>query len=596
MDFKKMKKNARGVLKKHYWLFVMVCLFASMIGVDNTDAFARLRSALNVSVDVRNDVIYNSEAGLADIYYYVFGDEEEPDTYGTGKYKKIGPVELGRADGVFAKTINGITSGSFLVRLFYIINSFARSESAAVVIFLAIIILTAFFVWFFICRVVMVISRRLFLESRLYAVIPPGRISFLIRVRKWFHVAVILMRSFFVQLAWWFTIAGGFISYYAYILVPYIAAENPDIPAKEALRLSKTMMKGRKWKLFCMHLSFIGWKLLGLLTLGLLDTFYTVPYMTAFFGEFYAARRAEAIEEKLPGYEFLNDRYLFEYAEQETLYGAYADLLTDANVVEQPGARSRIGEFFASVFGIVLKTSKREQAWCEYEEDQIRRHTIEKVMQYEAYPRRLFTLPEKNLAVRPEKLHYIRHYSLSSIVIMFFAFSFVGWIWEVSIHLVEDGMFVNRGVMHGPWLPIYGSGALLILIALNRFRKNPWLEFLLAILLCGVVEYFTSWLLEVNHGGTKWWDYTGYFININGRICAEGLLVFGIGGMAVVYFMGPLLDNVLRRIRGRYIFPLCAILVIAFVIDMIYSHYYPNMGAGITDYGAKKIIDIVGYL
>ncbi|MBO7633325.1 MAG: putative ABC transporter permease, partial [Lachnospiraceae bacterium] len=176
------------------------------------------------------------------------------------------------------------------------------------------------------------------------------------------------------------------------------------------------------------------------------------------------------------------------------------------------------------------------------------------------------------------------------------AFSFVGWIWEVSIHLVEDGMFVNRGVMHGPWLPIYGSGALMILIVLNRFRKNPWLEFLLAIVLCGVVEYFTSWLLEVNHGGTKWWDYTGYFININGRICAEGLLVFGIGGMAVVYFLGPLLDNVLRRIRGRYIFPLCAILVIAFAIDMIYSHYYPNMGVGITDYGAKKIIDIVGYL
>ena len=162
----------------------------------------------------------------------------------------------------------------------------------------------------------------------------------------------------------------------------------------------------------------------------------------------------------------------------------------------------------------------------------------------------------------------------------------MGWLWEVSIHLVEDGVFVNRGVMHGPWLPIYGSGAMMILIVLNKFRKKPWLEFILAIVLCGVVEYVTSWLLEKNHDGTKWWDYTGYFLNINGRICAEGLLVFGIAGMATVYVMGPILDNVLRRIRGRFIFPLCAVLVVLFVIDMIYSHYYPNTGKGITDYGA----------
>ena len=54
------------------------------------------------------------------------------------------------------------------------------------------------------------------------------------------------------------------------------------------------------------------------------------------------------------------------------------------------------------------------------------------------------------------------------------------------------------------------------------------------VVLCGVVEYFTSYYLEVTQG-KKWWDYSGYFLNLNGRICAEGLLVFGVGGMAIVY-------------------------------------------------------------
>ena len=67
------------------------------------------------------------------------------------------------------------------------------------------------------------------------------------------------------------------------------------------------------------------------------------------------------------------------------------------------------------------------------------------------------------------------------------------------------------------------------------------------IALCGCVEYFTSVYLEYVHDGTRWWDYTGYFLNLHGRICAEGLLVFGIGGMAIVYVLAPFLDGLRAR-------------------------------------------------
>jgi uncharacterized membrane protein len=170
---------------------------------------------------------------------------------------------------------------------------------------------------------------------------------------------------------------------------------------------------------------------------------------------------------------------------------------------------------------------------------------------------------------------------------MFFVFAFIGWLWEVGIHLVEDGRFVNRGVLQGPWLPIYGAGSMMVLIVLNKFRKKPWLEFIMTIVLCGAVEYFTSWYLEVRYDGTKWWDYTGYFININGRICAEGLLVFAIGGMSVVYVLGPLLDDQIQRIKLSILVPICIALVTLFTADMIYSHYHPNTGTGITDYAGK---------
>ena len=114
------------------------------------------------------------------------------------------------------------------------------------------------------------------------------------------------------------------------------------------------------------------------------------------------------------------------------------------------------------------------------------------------------------------KLDYHRRYSLSSMILMFFTFSMVGWIWEVSLRLLNYGEFVNRGTLHGPWLPIYGAGGVLIVALLRKLADKPILLFIGAVVVCGVVEYTTSWFL---------WEH----FHMNGGITADISLIFTAG-------------------------------------------------------------------
>lgn len=180
-------------------------------------------------------------------------------------------------------------------------------------------------------------------------------------------------------------------------------------------------------------------------------------------------------------------------------------------------------------------------------------------------------------------------YSIWSMVMIFFVMSVIGWLWEAVLLLISEGKFVNRGVLHGPWLPIYGFGSVLILILCSRLRKWPLLEFAVIIILCGCIEYGTSWYLEQAYDGMKWWDYSGYALNLNGRICAEGLLAFGIGGMLIVHFLAPMLDKWFRRIPKRIFVFVCLVLLLLFGADQIYSAKHPNTGEGISSCGAKAV-------
>lgn len=180
-----------------------------------------------------------------------------------------------------------------------------------------------------------------------------------------------------------------------------------------------------------------------------------------------------------------------------------------------------------------------------------------------------------------KKLDYKQNYSIISYILMFFTFAFTGWCWEVFLHLANHGEFVNPGTLYGPWIPIYGVGLILVLILLKPFREKTSMLFVATVILCGVIEYFTGWYLETFRH-LKWWDYTGYFLNIQGRVCLEVLIIFGLGGCAVTYIFAPLLNNVYEKIKPNVKKAICAILIILFVIDFTYSSKHPNSGDGIT--------------
>ena len=97
--------------------------------------------------------------------------------------------------------------------------------------------------------------------------------------------------------------------------------------------------------------------------------------------------------------------------------------------------------------------------------------------------------PDKyEIAKKRIKIDYNKKYEPTSIILFFFIFSFVGWLWEVGLYLFRDGIFVNRGTMYGPWLPIYGVGCTLIVL-LTKFKsfrkmlKNPVLTFSVVMIL-----------------------------------------------------------------------------------------------------------------
>lgn len=592
---KELKKQARQSLKKHYAIYLIICLIAVFLGTEFSGSLEFIKTYSTEINHITGFGSVTTSKGILDVAYALLdGKQEEAKKYSQEirqesreKQEKQNAV-FGRNKGIFADAINALTSGAFLVTLVSGLNSLFRSYNftLAVMIFLCIVGFVLF--WFFIVQTYAVIARRLFLEGRTYKRIEAGRFLYLLKSKKWANVSKILLRTYIYQWLWNLTIIGGFIKKYSYFLVPFIAAENPSIKGKEAILLSRKMMDGHKWQCFVLELSMLGWKFLDMLTVGLSAVIFTNLYQTAVFCEYYTELRRLAKLAVIPGSNLLDDYFLYKKADDLQLQGAYfevASMLAQKDVFVDE--RQGISKFMADVFGITLWKSAAERKYERNQMRQLHLKSFRYAMEKEVYPTWLNDPAACKKYAKSQNLDYTRRYTVWSLVIIFFAFSFIGWLWEVCIHLNMDGMFVNRGVLHGPWLPIYGSGAVLILMVLNKMRKIPVLEFFMIVQLCGIVEYAASALLEQMHHGKKWWDYSGYFLNINGRICAEGLLAFGVGGMAIVYVLAPLFDNLIHKMRSKVLIVVCTVLLIVFCADLVYSFKYPNTGKGITDYGSS---------
>jgi uncharacterized membrane protein len=165
--------------------------------------------------------------------------------------------------------------------------------------------------------------------------------------------------------------------------------------------------------------------------------------------------------------------------------------------------------------------------------------------------------------------------SLINLILLFFAYAFLGWCIEVTLKYFQFHRFINRGFLTGPWLPIYGSGAALITIAvkgLSPLESSVGTTFMVSFILCGVVEYMTSFVLEKRFHA-RWWDYSQKPMNLHGRVWIGNLILFGLGGVLIVEMINPLL----LRLSGHLSFilreTLAIILSSIFTADYVMSHF-----------------------
>ena len=156
--------------------------------------------------------------------------------------------------------------------------------------------------------------------------------------------------------------------------------------------------------------------------------------------------------------------------------------------------------------------------------------------------------------------------------LLFLIYSFIGWIMEICVTFYKSKKIINRGFLIGPYCPIYGYASIIMILYLNHYKDNPLTVFLLAVVICTFIEYIISYIMEKLFNA-RWWDYSDYKFNINGRVCLINAFFFGVLGTFLVYYANPFFENILLKINTNTLNTISLILMILFTTDFIISMY-----------------------
>lgn len=590
---REMKRAAKVALRKHYFVLLFIGLICVIIGAQSAynNPFKN-KSKITLNAGEETSVI--SDYTLDDVIFDILedrvesGDEQAKKLVEQYQANSSDTSSFGRRRGVLASVVNNVSSGKIFIMILLGLHSMTKSKIAGGAIFItgALIIYVLYRCIF--VNLCSISYHRMMLESRTYDDVPLSNALSVIGTNKWLNACLVMTVKSFFQFLWSMTIIGGLIKMYSYAMVPFIVAENPSVKPLKAIKLSRDMMKGHKWEMFKLDVTMLGWMILSFFTFGISELVYSMPYRILVYSNYYTRLRTLAKENNILNAQKLNDDLLFEKAPLDTVRAAYSDILEEeARLSNIHIELSGIQRFFANWFGFWVGSTVEKNEYQAYENDVNNLRHEKAIVEGNAYPYRI----NHHYATRKDKakgISFIRTYSIWSLLSMFFAFSCVGWLWEVSLSLISTGRFVNRGMLHGPWLPIYGSGIILIMLLAAHFRKNPILEFIVSVTLCGILEYYTAYHMWIQFH-KKWWDYSGYFLNLHGRICAEGLLVFGIGGLTIVYLVAPVYDALISRVSTKILIPILVVFMGLYAFDWSYSQKHPNEGAGVTD--TTKVVE-----
>lgn len=155
-------------------------------------------------------------------------------------------------------------------------------------------------------------------------------------------------------------------------------------------------------------------------------------------------------------------------------------------------------------------------------------------------------------------------------IALFFIYSFAGWLMESVSDSIKKKKLVNRGFLIGPYCPIYGTGVVLITILLKKYSDDIWATFFMSLLICGTLEYLTSYIMEKIFNA-RWWDYSKNKFNINGRICLETLIPFGVAGTFIIYIANPFLLKYINMVPELVMNIFTIVFLVVYITDMIVS-------------------------
>ena len=161
-------------------------------------------------------------------------------------------------------------------------------------------------------------------------------------------------------------------------------------------------------------------------------------------------------------------------------------------------------------------------------------------------------------------------YSTMQWVLFFYVYCFLGWIWESGYVSARERKWTNRGFMHGPFLPIYGSGAIMILLATIPVKDNLLLIFFMGMIAATILEYFTGAAMErLFH--VRYWDYSNQFCNLNGHICLKCSLAWGGFSILMVRFIHVPVERCILWIPDTLEEIIAFVLTLVFVADFALS-------------------------
>ena len=154
---------------------------------------------------------------------------------------------------------------------------------------------------------------------------------------------------------------------------------------------------------------------------------------------------------------------------------------------------------------------------------------------------------------------------------IFILYSILGWFMEVVIVSSKKRKITARGFLIGPWCPIYGFGALFIILLLKKYYNDPIALFVMSFLMGTILEYVTSYIMEkLFHA--RWWDYSDHKFQINGRVSLTTSLGFGLLGLILVYILNPFFLRIIQNIPSIIFCIIMIIILVIFLTDVIASY------------------------